>query len=101
MTGQSIVSWFSDFTQIGRPLSQLLGSQVTGSRHTLHYWWQHQEALPAFVREASPAGWLASVTPCGGPHRVRGRGATLRGTEDCSQVQVSSPVLCWRSCLRP
>jgi hypothetical protein len=55
MTGQSIVSWFSDFTQIGRPLSQLLASRVTGPRHTLHDGWQHPEALPSFVRESSVA----------------------------------------------
>jgi len=55
MTGQPIVSWFPDFTQIGRPLSQLLGSRVTGPRHTLHYWRQHQAALPAFVRQSSVA----------------------------------------------
>jgi hypothetical protein len=55
MTGQSILSWFPDFTQIGGPLSQVFGSQVTGSRHTLRYWWQHQAALPAFVRESSVA----------------------------------------------
>ena len=55
MTGQSIVAWFPDFTQIGGPLSQLFSRRVTGSHHTLHYWWQHQAALPSFVRESSVA----------------------------------------------
>lgn len=55
MTGHSIVSWFPDFTQIGTALSQLLGSRVTNPRRTLHDWWQHQEALPAFVRQSSVA----------------------------------------------
>jgi hypothetical protein len=55
MTGHSIVSWFPDFTQIGRPLSQLFSNRATGPRHTLHACWRHQQALPTFVRQSSVA----------------------------------------------
>jgi hypothetical protein len=54
MTSTSIVSWLAPFTQMGQPLVHWLGRpDPTAQRHSLRYWSQHPDALPAFVR-ASP-----------------------------------------------
>jgi len=56
MTSTSIVSWFAPLIQMGQPLVHWLGRPDNAAqRHSLRYWSQHPDALPAFVRTSPVA----------------------------------------------